>query len=60
MSRNIGKNDTKRKKETNIYPGATFSTVPAKRYECPSLLFLIEQILNPFTYKVQRNELLYI
>jgi len=20
-----------------IYPGATFSTVPAKRYECPSL-----------------------
>jgi len=20
-----------------IYPGATFSTVPAKRYECPSM-----------------------
>jgi len=23
-----------------IYPGATFSTVPAKRYECPSLFFI--------------------
>jgi len=24
--------------QSYIYPGATFSTVPAKRYECPSLI----------------------
>jgi len=23
-----------------IYPGATFSTVPVKRYECPSIIFI--------------------
>jgi len=23
--------------QSQIYPGATFSTVPAKRYECPSM-----------------------
>jgi len=26
-----------------IYPGATFSTVPAKRYECPSIFFSTQE-----------------
>jgi len=27
--------------QSYIYPGAIFSTVPAKRYECPSLYLYI-------------------
>jgi len=41
--------------QSYIYPGATFSTVPAKRYECPSMIILTKSLYTTLTKMEQRN-----